>query len=76
MPRYIDETPWAGPWPWSKRCRARTNSSEEYWGRCELEPHGPEILHTLERGMIWVRWRDGEEVGWTEPDYRVVADNE
>lgn len=63
------ELPWAGPWPWSPRCRAvhepRINTqhpdaafpiSPGFYGRCELAPHGPEIDHALERGFHCPRW--------------------
>lgn len=73
MPKYVDETPWAGVWPWSKRCKARLTKDQdaEFFGRCELAPHGPEMMHCLERGMIWVRWEDGGVI-WTGPDYKII----
>lgn len=50
--------------PWQKmfgrRCKTRFRSTRvDFHGRCELAPHGPEIEHALERGMVWVRWTGG-----------------
>ena len=59
----MDSLPWV-QWPWSRRCKARlrrrANGLEKrvYYGRCELSPHGKEIPHALERGMINIRWKD------------------
>lgn len=50
--------PWAKPF--RKQCRAELSlDGDEYWGRCELAPHGKDIEHAVERGMIWIRWHDG-----------------
>lgn len=47
--------PWAGLI--GNRCRARLASNEtpDFFGRCELKKHDPEIPHALERGMVWLR---------------------
>lgn len=73
--RFIDTMPWAGPWPWSRRCKAkkRKTGDEYYYGRCELMPHWGTVPHCLERGMIWIRWNDGE-VWATGPEYKRVED--
>lgn len=61
--------PWCPMWP-LPQCRARLSKREgrEYWGRCELKPHSDDIEHALERGMIWVRWKNGP-VRWETPHY-------
>lgn len=39
------------------RCKAKlTENPSGFHGRCELKPHGPKEAHTMERGMVWVRW--------------------
>jgi hypothetical protein len=60
---------WAGPWPWSSRCRAVREPAVVrgpagdmrhlggHYGRCELAPHSQDVDHALERGMENVpRW--------------------
>lgn len=76
MIKYIDRTPWWGPWPFSPQCKAkkRKESKNDFGGRCELSPHGKDVDHALERGMIWVRWSDGV-VRWTEPQYERVEND-
>ena len=58
----IDDSylPWARPF--GKRCRARLAKCDSpagghRFGRCELQPHGPEFDHALEYGMYALRWR-------------------
>ncbi len=66
-PRGVLDGWWAGPWPWSPRCRAVKEPPRRqviggamrvggHHGRCELQPHGPEIDHALERGLEYPRW--------------------
>jgi len=47
---------WAS-WPW-RRCRAvrEPGHDDGYYGRCDLEPHGPDVDHALERGAETWRW--------------------
>lgn len=60
--------PWARPF--RKRCKARIppKNKFDFYGRCELSPHGPEIEHALERGMVWVRWQD-PLINYESPHY-------
>lgn len=70
---YVDNTPWSKLF--GKRCKARLypNQGSSLYGRCELSPHGPETLHLLERGMVWV-WFSNPDVEFTEPQYDRVED--
>ena len=59
----IDTMPWAPVI--GRRCRARLaeTDSPDYWGRCELRPHGSDTGHALERGMVILRW---QSTSWLE----------
>lgn len=59
------------PWskPFRRRCYARVLPNETgFWGRCELQKHGSEYMHILERGMVWIRWADAP-LHLTSPKY-------
>ncbi|MBC8094124.1 MAG: hypothetical protein H7Y15_19765 [Pseudonocardia sp.] len=58
---------WAGPWLWSPRCRAVKEPPRQqvmggsmrvggHHGRCELQPHGLEVDHALDRAPEYPRW--------------------
>lgn len=65
--RTLAETlPWAKPF--QRRCVARMERQPgaDYWGRCDLGVHGPDLDHALERGMEIVRWSTASrsEASW------------
>lgn len=54
----MDDLPWQTMF--GKRCKARKAPTRGgFYGRCELAPHWG-IDHALERGLILVRWSDGD----------------
>lgn len=69
---YVDIMPWAGIWPWSRRCKSRLKRGQDpaFYGRCELAPHEDMFEHCLERGMIWVRWHERTGIYYTDPEYK------
>jgi hypothetical protein len=72
----MSDLPWAGPWPWSARCRAyrerrpfwsRARGACEPYGRCELRPHTEAVAHALSHQdqsgpESPLRWRTDWEV--------------